>query len=334
MLCPGKTAVRRIGMTLVELLVSIAIIGLLIGLLIPAVQAAREAARNMSCKNNLRQLGVSLQSHLSHFSLIPTNGGYTSDCTILDAGGTRVTIGTDDYTTGGSFHWGIGQARLPPSKQTGSWAYTLLPYIEEVTAYRLVDFKKTMPTFLCPSRPRPTPKVPIEDDFGKYFSGGYAWSKTDYAANGYVSQNQFKVTPSAQVTDGTSFTIAVGEKAYAIRVQTERSWFWDEPIFSGGSGGTARRGTLLVPDGLENDFKENWGASHSGVNFLFLDGAVRFVSFSAQPTEINAMLSPADGEVIAATGAWHRSSPHARGTGTRMLPNRSHRLPSCGQRCE
>ena len=48
------------GFTLVELLVVIAIIGILVALLLPAIQAAREAARRTQCKNNLKNIGLSV----------------------------------------------------------------------------------------------------------------------------------------------------------------------------------------------------------------------------------------------------------------------------------
>jgi prepilin-type N-terminal cleavage/methylation domain-containing protein len=122
------------GFTLVELLVSIAIIGLLVALLIPAVQAAREAGRRGQCVNNLRQIGVALSDYHDRALSLPS--GYISN---FDSAG-------DDSGPG----WGWAALMLPELEQTPTYnriAFTRPIEDPQNAQVRLLDF----PVFLCPS---------------------------------------------------------------------------------------------------------------------------------------------------------------------------------------
>jgi prepilin-type N-terminal cleavage/methylation domain-containing protein/prepilin-type processing-associated H-X9-DG protein len=59
------------GFTLIELMIVVFVVGLLVSLLLPAVQDARESARRASCQNNLRQIGMALQSFESREGRYP-----------------------------------------------------------------------------------------------------------------------------------------------------------------------------------------------------------------------------------------------------------------------
>src|SRR3990172_387227 len=100
---------RKSGFTLVELLVVIAIIGILVALLLPAIQAAREAARRTQCKNQLKQIGLAMQNHVSTHRVFPT-------------GGAVIYPKIGDYV--------VDDKPLGPDKQGLGWGYQILSYLE------------------------------------------------------------------------------------------------------------------------------------------------------------------------------------------------------------
>ena len=131
----------RAAVTLVELLIVVAIVGMLIALLLPAVQSAREAARRMHCHANLKQLALASLAHESVRGHLPCGG------------------------------WGGAWAGDPDrgfgTKQPGGWAFNILPHIEQTGLRDLgsgvtdasakadqVAIRLTTPIglFTCPSR--------------------------------------------------------------------------------------------------------------------------------------------------------------------------------------
>ena len=65
----------RRGFTLVEVLVTVAIIGLLIALTLPALQAVRESSRRLECQSRLKQIGLALANYQTALGVYPFGAG-------------------------------------------------------------------------------------------------------------------------------------------------------------------------------------------------------------------------------------------------------------------
>ncbi len=253
--------------TLIELLVVIAIIAILIGLLLPAVQKIREAAARMTCSNNLKQLGLAFHNYhdtLGHFP----------------KGGTHVP---PDYPNSA-----VTVANTPQwREESWSWAYLILPYIEQDNLYRTRTNSQIRTTpikiYYCPSRRSPS----------VYGTAGTA--RIDYAgcagdqsngSNGVVMRTTLGVVRFANVTDGLSNTVMVGEKRLN-RAMLGESTDDNEPYCTPGWNGDwdVYRWGAVVPAPDTNQPSVNapsniFGSSHShGFNCVFADGSVRFVRF-------------------------------------------------------
>ncbi|MDX2037717.1 MAG: DUF1559 domain-containing protein [Isosphaeraceae bacterium] len=63
----------RRGLTLIESIVVIGILGILLALTLPAVQAARESARSMQCVSNMRQIGIALHGYANDHQMFPNS---------------------------------------------------------------------------------------------------------------------------------------------------------------------------------------------------------------------------------------------------------------------
>jgi prepilin-type N-terminal cleavage/methylation domain-containing protein len=306
------------GFTLVELLVVIAIIGVLVGLLLPAVQAAREAARRMQCSNNMRQTGLALHNYEAAHRTFPP--GFISRVTGPWPGG--------------------GNTPIPEAGPGWSFFSLILPQLEQSPLHQSIQFNLpiTAPanqvarstrvsTYQCPSDTWLEPvtvwptSLGISDlapmSYVGCLGGGDPANAPNYTAmyeeqpfNGMFHRNVG--IRHAQITDGTSNTIGLGERASMF---TPNGWAGVIPgaqtVFSPmiaqrrGQvvGQTARPAITMAtvhirtggpnsPTGSPGGF---WSPHTGGCFFLLMDGSTHTIVTNVDMQAFRAMAGRNDG---------------------------------------
>ncbi len=216
----------------------------LFALALPAVRSAREAARQDLCRDHLKQIGLALFQYHDAFGCYPP-------AAIADRQG----------------------------KPLLSWRVALLPYLGSAQRYsrfrlnepwdsphNLALLKDRPDVYACPSHPDATPGMT-----------GYqvvVGAHTPFPPD-------FRPVRVADVTDGTSNTLAVGESRRGVP--------WTKPEDVPDQSALALRGAEIA-EGYHRD----------GSNALFMDGNIRLVKSTMEPTTFRALLTRDGGEVISA----------------------------------
>lgn len=295
--------IKHTGFTLIELLVVITIISVLTGLLLPAVQAAREASRRTMCQNHLKQQMTAVLNHESQQGFLPA--------------GAR--IHQKEYA------------------KSSSWRVLILPYMEQQSLLDRLDptpeggfnnhsaAEQIPETFLCPSAAPDLPeagKLPAhyEAISGSGHSPDLRWNLDDsFCGDVFVDGAFFPDSDIrlSQITDGTSHTLALGERAYLLHDWAIGSSWVDSPqewlcVYSSKNvrypinASHAQFGYSVAdpfaPDGAERTILSNdlfFGSLHpGGAHFAMVDGGVQFFDDSLDFVVFEDLASRNGGEVV------------------------------------
>jgi prepilin-type N-terminal cleavage/methylation domain-containing protein/prepilin-type processing-associated H-X9-DG protein len=291
---PRATA-SRAGFTLVELLTVVAILGVLIGLLLPAVQAAREAARRSQCTNHQKQLALALHAYEAQHGVLPAGA----------------------------------RAHRQPNGISIGWQVDLLPHIEQQSLYEQISPDQnggaldhnlavySVPVFHCPAAEPPA--AGLETKKGSNYvgvagagRGAEVWNLEDTSCGDVFLDGVLEYgegSSSSRVIDGTSHTLAVGERVYLLEEWTFGAKWRGDPVdrICIGSIKNLRYPPnaslehvgyyvrdFSVPGGQRTMVRNDllFGSEHpGGVYFSFADGSVHFLADEIDFTVVQDLAS-------------------------------------------
>jgi len=286
----------RRAFTLLELLVVMAIIGVLAGLLFGAVQRVRESAARTHCTNNLRQAGLALHGYHGQHQVFPSGVSYRG--------------GKDPQPFMG---W---QARLLPFiEQEALWRTTLEAFKHESHFFRNpphVGHSTAIAIYGCPADERLS---------GPFELGRSLVALTSYQGVAGLDQHRRdgmlyldSAVRFSDVTDGTSQTLFVGERPPSA--DGALGWWYggwgmdrngaaDTTLgvreqYNYANGYPCPKGPYEYQPGKSDNLCDTfhfWSLHSGGANFLFVDGSVRFLRYSANSI-LPALASRAGSEVV------------------------------------
>jgi prepilin-type N-terminal cleavage/methylation domain-containing protein/prepilin-type processing-associated H-X9-DG protein len=287
------------GFTLIELLAVIVIIAALVALLLPAVQAAREAARRMQCRNNLKQLALAAHNYISTHGCLPQGTAVHTltphpEYGLVYSNGAVLSLAQflEQRAAFDAFNFSFHDLDLPNSTVLGVGIATLW----------------------CPSDPTVAEKksIGVADPLNWWGPYPLTFAYTSYCGNQGPWSIQGRPPPSqaardqnlgvfyelsavtfAQVTDGLSQTILLGERAHGlIDPSVAPTWNWwsssdYDTMFITWYGINPHRRFSGRPVAAFAAISSASSFHPGGANFALCDGSVRFLKDSIDTWPVN-----------------------------------------------